>query len=137
MNRVAWALLIFLYLNAVLPSTIVRAAPRKIVATPTPAPALISFSVICADDGTRTLHRFFPRVHIVVDSAANALVVSATPDELGAIRQIASGIDTKSPLEPVTQSISLHRIDATELARRLSLLYPDAKFSAIERRSRW
>lgn len=109
------------------------APPRRHAATPTatPMPTVIAFSVIRADEAAHFIRRFYPRLHIVVDRDANAVIVSGTPDELTAIRQIANGIDTKNPLAPVTQSIVLHRTSALDLASRFRMLYPGARLSTI------
>ncbi len=131
MNRYCWTLLILLSLATLLQSTVGRAAQRPRFATATPSPAVISFVVIRADAAARFIHGFYPNVRIVVDRDANAVIVNATADELNAIRQIAAGIDTKSPLTPITQSVTLHRLQASEVESRLHALYPTAKFSSV------
>lgn len=110
-------------------------ARQHAVPTATPAPAVIPFSVIRANDAARFIHRFYPKVRIAVDHDANAIIVSATPDELNTIRQIASGIDAKNPLAPIVQSITVHRANASELAGRLQSLYPDTKLTVVGRRT--
>lgn len=133
MNRSIWTLLLLLSVAGAFSSVSVRASQRPHGATPTqtPVPTVITFSVIRADEGARFIERFFPRSHIIVDRNANALIVSGTPDEIGAIRQIASGIDTKSPLAPVTQSITLHRTSPSDAVSRLRALYPNARLSTM------
>ena len=134
MKRSYCALIAGLSLAAFWPSTSAHARQHGIPAA-TPAPAVISFSVIRADDGARFIHRFYPHVHIVVDHEANAIIVSATSDELNGIRQIAGGIDSKSPLARVAQSIALHRLGAVDVAQRLQGLYPGARFTVLGRRT--
>ncbi len=116
-----------------LQAVVVRAAQRPHAVTPTPSPAVISFAVIKADEGARFIHGFYPNVRIAVDRDANAIIVNATSDQINAIRQIAVGIDTKSPLTPVTQSVTLHRVRAPEIESRLHALYPTATFSTLGR----
>ena len=99
----------------------------------TPITVVISFTVIRADEALPAIEKFYPRVHVAVDRNANALIVSGTPDEVAGIRAVCGGIDAKNALAPVTQSITLHRIDANDLLARLRSLYADAKFSAVGR----
>lgn len=133
MHRYLWGLILLVALAGSLQSVGVSASPKQhsVTAAQTPIPSVIAFSVIRADEAQRFLARFFPASHIVVDRNANALIVSGTPDQIAAMRQIASGIDTKSPLAPVTQSITLHRTSASDAANRLRALYPNARFEAM------
>lgn len=133
MNRYSWLLLIVLSLAIVVQTTVVHAAQRPHALSATPSPTVISFAVIRADAAARVIHSFYPRVRIAVDRDANAIIVNATADEINAIRQIAQGIDTKSPLATVTQSITLHRVQSSEIESRLRALYPAAKFSTLGR----
>jgi len=104
-------------------------------ALPTPVPAVITLSVIRADQAARYLRALYPHARIVVDAQANTLIVEASPDEVTAMRQLAAAIDTKSPLTPLTQSFSLHRSDARALAGRLKAIYPNARFEALSART--
>lgn len=132
MHRFGWTLVLLLAIAASLQSAGVRAAQRKHVApTPTPVPAVITLSVVHAEEAAQFIQRFYPRIHIVIDRSANAIIVSGTPDEVAAIRQIANGIDTKNPLAPITQSITLHRLHASDVVGQFHALYPQARFSTI------
>jgi len=102
---------------------------------PTPVPAVITLSVIRADQAARYLRTLYPHARIVVDAQANTLIVQASADEINAMRQLAAGIDTKSPLTPLTQSFALHRSDARALAGRLKAIYPSARFEALGART--
>lgn len=128
------ALALVLLLVAIEPARSARAPSHKPTPTVTPATSVIPFTVIRADDALAIVQRFYPRAHIVVDRNANALVVSASPDDLNAIRQVCAGIDSKSAISPTTQSVPLHRMEAAEMAGRLRALYPDAKFTTVGHR---
>lgn len=125
------------YATTLFQVTTVTAAPRRDrpMATPTPTSAVIPFTVVKAVDAVRLLQRIYPGVHFAVDQDANALVVTGTPDQLAAVRSISSGIDTKNPLAPLTQSVALHRLDASEIASRLQPLFPRARFAPVNRHS--
>lgn len=137
MNRCYWTLMLLLSLAVPLQSAQVSASQGRqaVPASPRPTsvPAVIAFSVIRADTAARFIHRFYPNARLVVDRDSNAIIVSATPDEVSAMRQIASGIDAKNPLSPTTQSVTLHRLDASDVQGRLRALYSGAKFSVIGR----
>jgi type II secretory pathway component GspD/PulD (secretin) len=130
--RYCWTLVLLVSVIAITSAT-THASPRKPMPTVTPQATVVSFSVIKAEDGVRILRRFYPRAHMFVDRNANAIIVSASPDDVAAIRQIASGIDTKSALTPVTQSITLHRIEADTMRARLQSLFTDAKIMTLGR----
>lgn len=97
------------------------------------APAVITFSTIKATTAADILRRLYPKFRILVDSAANAIIVTASPDDVNAIRQIASTIDIKSPLTPVTQSFTLHHFEAATMIGRLTPIFKTARFSAASR----
>ena len=101
----------------------------------TPVPAVITLSVIRAEQAARYLRALYPHARIVVDAQANTLIVQASSDEIAAMRQLAAGIDAKSPLTPLTQSFSLHRSDARVLAGRLKAIYPNTRFEALSART--
>lgn len=128
------ALALLLLLAALQPAHFANAATRKAVPAATFTTAVIPFTVIRAEEALPIVQRFYPRAHIIVDRNVNAVVVSASPDDLNAIRQMCAGIDSKSAISPTTQSLSLHRMEASDIAARLRALYPDAKFSTVGRR---
>lgn len=130
-TRSVGALLVLGAILAAGGTSVGRARP----ATPraTPAPAVLTFTTIRASVAAAMLRKLYPHISITVDPGANAVIVLARPDQLDALRQIASGIDTKSPLSPVTQSLALHRLDARALAVRLHAVYPAAHFGVVSR----
>jgi type II secretory pathway component GspD/PulD (secretin) len=95
------------------------------------APVVLNFTTVRAQDAARVFRRLYPRLIFTIDSAANALVVLAGPDDAAALRQISAAIDTKNPLKPVTASLVLHRMDARQIAGRLHPLYPNAKLVIV------
>lgn len=109
-----------------------RRAPS---AFPTPIATVVSLSVIKAESAARLLRRLYPRVRFVVDAEANALIVTASPDQITAIRSVCAGIDTKSALAPVTHSLTLHRLDSRTLKSRLETAFPQAHFGVVNARS--
>lgn len=133
MNRFVGSFIVLLALIALLGESS-NAAARKPLPQASVSPAVVSLSVIPAESAARYVRALYPRVRIIIDHAANALLITASPDDLAAIRQIVSGIDTKSALTPIAQSIHLHRVDASAAATQLRRLYPQARFAAISHR---
>jgi type II secretory pathway component GspD/PulD (secretin) len=108
------------------------AAQRRPQHTPL-TPIVLTFTAVRAQDAARVLRRLYPHLVFTIDGGANAIVVSAGPDDTVALRQIGAAIDTKNPLRPVTTSLILHRIDAIQIAPRLHALYPNAKLAIINK----
>lgn len=109
-----------------------EAAQHKASKQESESPSVISLSVVPASSAARFVRQLYPHVRIIIDRAANALLITATPDEISTIRQIVSGIDAKSALAPITQSFSLHHLNASAAVRHLQVLYPQARFAAID-----
>lgn len=114
---------------AIAPST--ASSRHGSLPTPLTSPFVITLTTINADAAARMLRSLYPRARITVDRDANTLVVSASADDAGSIRQVATGIDTKNPLAPQAQAFSLHRIHANDALARLRPLFPEARFSTV------
>ncbi|MBV9269558.1 MAG: hypothetical protein JO165_00585, partial [Candidatus Eremiobacteraeota bacterium] len=94
-------------------------------------PVVVPFSATKAEDAARILRSLYPKSHITVDRAANALIITASSADVPTLRQIASQIDTRDPLALQTQAFALHRIRPDDLLARLQPLFRNARFTAV------
>ncbi|HZO92838.1 MAG TPA: secretin N-terminal domain-containing protein [Candidatus Baltobacteraceae bacterium] len=100
-----------------------RASPT---ASPFP-PAVLSLQLVRAARAAAVLRALYPHARIAIDSAANALVVMAAPDDVTGMRAVVQGIDVRDPLRPTTEAIQLHNADPRAVAEQIRGLYRDAR----------
>jgi len=81
-----------------------RPAPT---ATPTVAMAVLSVTIITADRAGATLHRLYPKAHISIDHAANAVIVTASAEDVQAMRALLQGIDVKNPTTATVEAVQV------------------------------
>jgi general secretion pathway protein D len=93
-------------------------------------PTVLNVSTIPVDRAYSVLHELFPRAHITADRAANALIAVATPDDIGAMRSVLTGIDVQDPTRRTTEAIQLHLVDPRSIAAKLQSMYTGAKVTA-------
>lgn len=99
------------------------------------SPLVITLTVNDAASVAHILHALYPHAQLTIDKAANAIIVTASPDEAAQMRQIATQIDAKNPLSPQTQAFALHRIRPQDAIVRLHSLFPADRFTLVPPRS--
>jgi type II secretory pathway component GspD/PulD (secretin) len=92
-------------------------------------PAVLALQVIGASRAATVLRALYPRARIRVDSAANALVVIAAPDDVAGMRTVLQGIDVRNPARPVSDALQLHHADPAVVSARIRGLYPAARIA--------
>jgi type II secretory pathway component GspD/PulD (secretin) len=83
----------------------------------------------------RVLHGLYPGATIRIDSAANAIIVIASPEELSGMRSIVAGIDVRGPASSTAEAISVNNLDARLLRIRLAQIFRRARFGETTRNS--
>jgi len=110
---------------------VIEATARPPQAIPTTFPAVVlPVTIIEASRAAQELSVLYPQARVAVDRSANALIVIASPDTIGAMRAVLQGIDVRSPLRPTTEALQLHVVAPADVARRLQRLYPAARIGA-------
>lgn len=104
-----------------------RDKPPIVRATPT----VITLTAAKARATARLIRSLFPSARITIDDEANALIVTAAPTDVPAIRQVTSAIDTRNPLAKQTQAFVLHRLRANDVISRLRGIFGEARFTPV------
>jgi len=110
------------------------AAPPQATATPYP-PAIITFTVTEAQRGARLLRTLYPHARISVESGANAVIVIARPDDVTAMRTIATGIDVRNPTQPIVDTVQLHSVKPQDANGRVRPIFTHARFALAPNRT--
>jgi len=110
------------------------AAPPQATATPYP-PAIITFTVTEAQRGARLLRTLYPHARISVESGANAVIVIARPDDVTAMRTIATGIDVRNPTQPIVDTVQLHSVKPQDAIGRVRPIFTHARFALAPNRT--
>lgn len=110
----------------------VAAGRYRATATPAPtsAPEVIPIAVMSLDRAATVLRSLYPRAHIEIDRASNALVLFAPPEQLSAMRSIIQGLDVRNPTLPTNDVVQLHVMKASFIAPRVRELYPNAQITS-------
>ena len=91
------------------------------------APSVIDLTQISAARAAHVVTDLFPRARVRIDTAANALIVTAPERDLATIRAIVAQLDVKSPLARTARAIPVHSVRASTLTTELGVLYPGAR----------
>ncbi len=98
-------------------------------------PTVFPVTFITADRAATALRSLFPEASVRVDHASNAVIVSAAPADVQALRNVLQSLDVRNPLTPTVESMSVRTIPADRMAERLKNLYPGAQFSVISKQT--
>jgi type II secretory pathway component GspD/PulD (secretin) len=93
------------------------------------APAVLNVSIISAQRAATILSRLYPRDHVTVDKAANALIVVGPPDDVTAMRTVLNGIDVKNPQSVGVDAVQVKIAKAKDVVAKLAPLYPHARLA--------
>lgn len=94
------------------------------LASPLPAPAVITLAHVSANEVASIVSPFFPKARISVDRGTSALIVTGTVDDVQGVRTLVQAIDVPNPTAPATEAIQLHAADPSSVATAIREAFP-------------
>ena len=91
-------------------------------------PVVIPLALVTAKRAAALVRPLFPQVSLREDERANALIVTAAPADVQAIRSVVQGIDVRDPSTATTEALPLRVARGSALADQLRKAFPKARF---------
>jgi type II secretory pathway component GspD/PulD (secretin) len=120
--------------NRVVVVTLATSAQPRPSGSPV-APVVLSLQIVHASRAASVLRSLYPRDRIAIDTAANALVVVAPPEDVTAMRAVIEGIDVRDPARPLNEAVQLHNADPVAVAAQLRRIYPATRIASAPNRT--
>jgi type II secretory pathway component GspD/PulD (secretin) len=98
-------------------------------------PAVMSVTFMGADRAASAIRGLFPEAVVSVNRGSNAIIVTASPEDGQAIRNVLQSLDVRSPLDSVAESMSVRTISASTVVDRVKPIFPHAQFSVVSKQS--
>jgi type II secretory pathway component GspD/PulD (secretin) len=90
------------------------------------APIVLQLAVIRAEQAASSIRAMFPDASVRADLTSNTIIVSASGNDLQAIRSIVGGLDVADPTRPTVESIPLRSISPVDAKARIASLFRNA-----------
>ena len=94
---------------------------------------VVPLAIVRAPRAAQLVHQLFPRLAVRVDTAANALVLAGSANDIQSARTVITGLDVRDATKPTTEAVTLRTQSAQTVADRLRSLYPAAKISVLSK----
>lgn len=112
--------------NIIVVRSLVTPRPQPSPSSTPLAPSVINVTIISARRAARVAHQLYPRDRISLDSAANAVIVVAPPDDVQGMRAVIQGIDVRNPQSISVDTVQVKVANPKDVVSEISPLYPHA-----------